>query len=697
MKVAVAALFVAVLVATGTTRSAASQSASLTVRTAAPVVGQTIYGWGLGQPGAVASDGAHLWVVSNLDANAQDPQTFAGTALVELSASTGAFRRISRAVVGPTLLADVGPHLWVVDSSGRLHELSAVTGAIERTTSGSGFFDVPTVLVANRDVVWIADNDNDLMEYQAWTGAFLRHVTLPHGVSDTVAMSIVGSNLWVLDQSTRGATLLNAMTGALVRRLDSADLGYPTSLATDGKDVWLTNTPRYAQKSATDNTVAELSAATQRPVRLLRGYGFNNPVASVLDGSFVLVANAGGTSGQNVGPNASVTVLRASDDALVGRIGLPYGADLPEGVTATAGRVWVDEELGDGVRQLDVADGRIARVVLESSYEFDGAGAIASSGTDVWTRSAGAVTEVSTANGALVRVIPGATFGDSWGPIAADDADVWLLDPASGAITELSEATGAVVRLVRGSADALLGATSIAADGTHVWVANPAGAGGAGSVTELSATTGALVRVLSGVGYQFDDPSRLASDGDDVWVLNGAGSVTELSASTGAFVRLVTGSGQTFDAPTAIATDGADVWIADAGSPTCECAYQGAITELSAATGAVARVIPNVTNQPVAIASDGDDVWITECGCEYGYGWYGSVTELSAATGGLVATYGSVDVPEGVAIGGGRAWVADVAGDSLTAFGPMAASRQPARPPVIRVLHLGHEQRGDPA
>lgn len=676
VKVATVVLFSAVLVMAGTSRSVASQPTSPTGRTAASAVDQTIYGWGLSQPGAIASDGAHLWVVTNGDANPQDPRTFSGTALVELSASTGAFLRVDRFIDGPTLLADVGTHLWVVDASGLLYELSSATGVVERTISGVGFFDVPTALVASRGVVWIADNDSDLMEYQASTGTFLRRVTLPRGVSGTVALSIVGPNLWVLDQSTRGATLLSAATGALVRRLNSPDLSYPTSLATDGKDVWLTNTPRYGRKAFTDNTVAELSAVTQRPVRLLRGYGFDNPVTTVIDGPDVLVANAGGSSGENAGPRASVTVLRASDDDFVRRIGLPYGDDLPEGVTATAGRVWVDEELGDGVRQLDLEDGDISRVVLESSYDFDGAGMIASNGSDVWTRSAGSVTEVATANGALVRVIPGSAYGDSWGPIAADDADVWLLDASSGTVTELSESTGAVVRVVGGPQDALGGATSISADGTHVWVANPTGAAGAGSVTELSATTGSLVSVLSGAGYQFDDPAQLVSDGTDVWVLNGAGSVTELSAATGAFIRLVTGSGETFDAPTAIATDGTHVWIANAGSPSCECAYQGAITELSASTGAVVRVIPNVTNVPMAIASDGDDVWITECGCEYGYGWYGNVTELAAATGALVATYGSVDMPEGVAIGGGRVWVADTAGDSLTAFGSVGGSRR---------------------
>ena len=70
----------------------------------------------------------------------------------------------------------------------------------------------------------------------------------------------------------------------------------------------------------------------------------------------------------------------------------------------------------------------------------------------------------------------------------------------------------------------------IAADGTHVWVANYAAA----SVTELNASNGRWVATLSGGSYGFNDPQAIAVVGTQVWVANYVGaSVTELNASDG--------------------------------------------------------------------------------------------------------------------------------------------------------------------
>ncbi len=95
--------------------------------------------------------------------------------------------------------------------------------------------------------------------------------------------------------------------------------------------------------------------------------------------------------------------------------------------------------------------------------------------------------------------------------------------------------------------------------------------GGGNSVTELSAATGALVKVISGPSYRFAflnkrllSAAAVASDGSHVWVTNFAGNaVTELSASTGALVRVISGSGYAFDAPMGIISDGSHVWVAN--------------------------------------------------------------------------------------------------------------------------------------
>jgi hypothetical protein len=67
-------------------------------------------------------------------------------------------------------------------------------------------------------------------------------------------------------------------------------------------------------------------------------------------------------------------------------------------------------------------------------------------------------------------------------------------------------------------------------DGPHVWVIN-APFSDDGSVTELNAATGDPVRVLTGTRYQFTNPIAIAADRTHVWIANEVGdSVTEFPA-----------------------------------------------------------------------------------------------------------------------------------------------------------------------
>jgi DNA-binding beta-propeller fold protein YncE len=98
-------------------------------------------------------------------------------------------------------------------------------------------------------------------------------------------------------------------------------------------------------------------------------------------------------------------------------------------------------------------------------------------------------------------------------------------------VTELDAATGALVQLLAGSGYGFNGPVAVAADGTHVWVAD--NDGGGGSVTELDAATGGLAQLLTGPKYQLSTPAAIAVAGTRVWVANSGGdSVTEFPASS---------------------------------------------------------------------------------------------------------------------------------------------------------------------
>jgi DNA-binding beta-propeller fold protein YncE len=100
-------------------------------------------------------------------------------------------------------------------------------------------------------------------------------------------------------------------------------------------------------------------------------------------------------------------------------------------------------------------------------------------------------------------------------------------------VTELNATTGNPIRIVTGSRYGFTYPAAVAADGTHVWVANDFFAGGGGSVTELNATTGNPIQVLTGPRYQFIQPVAIVTDSTHVWVASSAGnSVTEFPASS---------------------------------------------------------------------------------------------------------------------------------------------------------------------
>ena len=247
------------------------------------------------------------------------------------------------------------------------------------------------------------------------------------------------------------------------------------------------------------------------------------------------------------------------------------------------------------------------QVISGSSYGFDQPVAISSDGSDVWVanESGNSVTELDAATGGLVQVLSGSNdgFHDPTG-ISADGTHVWVANEGES-VTELNASTGVLVRVISTTFGPTSGPYAVSSDGTNVWVSDPAN----NSVTEIGAASGGVVQVISGSSYGFDDPFAISSDGTDVWVANdGGNSVTELSAATGGLVQVISNSSYGFDNPLAVSSDGTNVWVEN---PTSD-----SVTELNATDGALVEVLslPSGTGQPTAVSSDGTNVWVASSG-----------------------------------------------------------------------------------
>jgi serine/threonine-protein kinase len=307
-----------------------------------------------------------------------------------------------------------------------------------------------------------------------------------YGFGNPDAIAVGAGHVWVASLGG-SVTELNAANGSWVRTLSGGSYGFssPEGIATDGTHVWVTN---LGGGASGNGSVTELNAANGSWVRTLSGgsYGFNGPWGIATDGTHVWVDNYGRAS---IGD--SVTELNASNGSWVRTV---RGIKAPYSVAVQGGHAWVAN--GDSVTELNAADGSRVRTLSGASYGFDGAQAIAVSGTRVWV----------------------ANYGGG-----ADDA---------GTVTELNASNGSVVQILSGAGYGFDSPQGITVDGAHVWIADGGSASSSGgSVTELNADNGSRARTLSGASYGFADPWAIAVDGTRVWVANHQGnSVTELPA-----------------------------------------------------------------------------------------------------------------------------------------------------------------------
>jgi hypothetical protein len=613
-----------------------------------------VRGWGLGALSAVSSDGANLWVITDCGYLGGF-----GDGLIELSGRTGEFiREVTDIPSVSGVLGAVDGRLWVSTATqSGIVEVSEATGRTERVIS-STYIDIPQAIATVGADVWVASLSY-LAELNAATGVVLRHTKLPPQ-ADPTSLVVAHGYLWMADEVHHDVQKYRAVTGTLSATLRGSTYAFSWlgDLVTNGSDLWVQDD---GAAGAGVRPITEISAISDSVVKVLRGgYGFEGDNQILLDGSSLLVHNS----------NSTVSVIAVTNDHLIRRVALPNRPGLTAGpatwLAEASDRVWIYDQLpsAPGLRQVDVSDGRIMKVVVGSPYEFNRPTGIATDGTHLWVTSGTAVTEISATDGSLLRVLRGTPYSFNAISISADSTHVWVLNE-SGAISELSAATGQLQQTISGSY-CTTKTTAISDDGSNVWVTCQSDL-----VAEFSDATGKLVRTISGADSQLDDPIALSSDGQKVWVIDkGSGAITAYDATTG---DLDISINQVADA---VSSDGTHVWLSVVES-TGLTRYGAHVVELEASNGSVVASIPTTSDAPVAIAADGAHTLVAECACDFeyndfGYNDYGGVDEIDPTSSGEVELLGAptnaINGPTSVVVAGGRAWITDQWGDSVTGF-----------------------------
>jgi hypothetical protein len=320
--------------------------------------------------------------------------------------------------------------------------------------------------------------------------------------------------------------------------------------------------------------------------------------------------------------------------------------DAPSGLAFGGGHLWVTNQAGNSVTEIDPSSGAwLATFVRSKGYRFNQPAAITSDGPDLFVANAsGSVTEMRSSNGALVRVISGARF-HFVDPVAIDasGSTVLVLNAGrpgglvAGSITEINAHTGLLRRTISGAPFAFSDPVALTASGPDAFVADE----GDNSMTEVNIATGHVVRVVAQQGLAAPDGIGVA-DGQ-VWVADSATSAaTDIDAATGQVIVTETDSDADygFGTPSMVIADGSYVFVATpfGASPM--------VTKVTATGGAANWYMCN-TNGPYyfsllsAFAVSGTDLWVASrsgANSQTPGAATGSLTEMSTGSGALIAT-----------------------------------------------------------
>ncbi len=629
--------------------------------------------YGFNSPFGMAAGGGDVWVLNTGD-----------DSVTEIRASDGAFlRKLSGSRYGfsaTTALAFAGGRLWATDPTGNsVTEIDPSTGTITGKLAGGKYgFNAPSALDVTGSHVWVANTaGNSVTEVSASNGAFVRRLD---GFTGPGVMASTGNQLWVLgnanDPSDPGsATEINADTGTAIRRVDGTGLhlGLPFAAVVTGGRLWVSSFSSGAGGGVTPNTVSEIDTSDGAFVRTVANPSVAEPFGLALVGQHVwmtsnnalveLPADGPAAAGPSVrgcvgGHTRALTIPAAGKSCGSGSTPIGWAQDGPPGPAGAAG--W-------------------PQVVTGASYGFDSPDSVTATSGQLWVTNpkGNSLTEISDADGALVRRVAGRQYGFS-APVAAttNGNRLWVANLDGDSVTEINASDGSVVRVISGAKYSFHQPVALTYESGDVWVVNAVG----NSVTELSAADGSLVRVISTTG-EFSRPVAIAGDGTDLWVTNSNGnSVTELRGSDGSLVRTLS-SGDNFSAPDSVAVSSDHLWVASKSNCT--------VSELNTSDGSLIRNREICSDprdgSPEEIIADAAYVWITIRGPSELNDSTG-VTELDATDGTFIRQIGddgdgfsfASPFPAGLTEAGGHVWVANPGGKTVTKLPQAGPAAVPA-------------------
>ncbi len=285
----------------------------------------------------------------------------ANNSVTEMNASDGSYMAtISGNRFGfasPAAIVAVGNHLFVANSAGNsVTELKIAGHRHVRTIKGAryGFAD-PIALASSGQDLFVLNGAGSITEVAIRNGALIGMASgLVFGFDEPTGLAVADGYVFVANSAADTVTVLNAGTRAFVASLSGApfDFSTPTGVAFDGTNMWVTNQG--------DESVTEFSPTTLDELNVL--FSGNLPMVGPITygNGYVFAVSPPGSS-----PMVSqITPSPASANWMMCNTNGPYLFNNPEALVVAGSDLWVVNEGGNSLTEMDTVTGNLIRTIF---------------------------------------------------------------------------------------------------------------------------------------------------------------------------------------------------------------------------------------------------------------------------------------------------------------------------------------------
>jgi len=276
----------------------------------------------------------------------------------------------------------------------------------------------------------------------------------------------------------------------------------------------------------------------------------------------------------------------------------------PGVIVASPGRIWVGNNSGNSITEINSANGDLVRKVTTRAEKSLRSNAMVVSGSHLWATAKYSIGEFNLSDGSLVRVID-KTADEFNAPdeITVQGSHVWVLNSQTAPhLTELNESNGSLIKVVL-----VPNAHAFVVIGRHLWMANPLPASQS-TITEAKTSDGSVVRTLKAPVLGLKTASALVTSGNRLWVTSGnSNEIAEINSETGKLIRRIKLPFAGLTASTTLIASGPHLFMSTF-------SVQGVVFEVNQSNGAVVRVFKTPASQDYegssAIAVAGNTLWV---------------------------------------------------------------------------------------